>query len=92
MTPSFDPNRSVATLTISELETFIKATINQTVPQQASRLIPSELDINAPFDNTAPSFLDIIESHLASVPEEVWQKIPTDASKNFDKYPDDAQF
>lgn len=60
ITTLFDPNRFVATLTIAELETFIQATIRQSIPQQTNSLIPPELDVNAPFDNTAPSFLDIV--------------------------------
>ena len=49
MTPtSFDPNRSVATLTIGELETFIRATISQSISSQPDNLIPTELDLTPP--------------------------------------------
>ncbi|MBJ7900283.1 MAG: hypothetical protein GC158_10270 [Cyanobacteria bacterium RI_101] len=82
-TTSFDPNRSVATLTMGELETFIRATISQSISSQTDNLIPTERDLNAPFDVTAPSFLDIIEGHLANVPEEAWEEVPSDTAKNF---------
>lgn len=85
-TASFDPNRSVATLTIGELETFIRATISQSISSQPDNLIPTDLDLNAPFDVTAPSFLDIIEGHLAKVSEEAWEEVPSDAAKNFKDY------
>jgi hypothetical protein len=75
-TTPFDPNRSVATLTIAELETFIRATIRQSISPQPDSLIPPGLDIEAPFDSTAPSFLDIVESHLGKVPEEAWDEVP----------------
>lgn len=83
MTPtSFDPNRSVATLTIGELETFIRATISQSISSQPDNLIPTELDLTPPFDITVPSFLDIIERHLVNVPEEAWEEVPSDSAKN----------
>lgn len=85
-TTPFDPNRSVATLTIAELETFIRATIRQSIPHQTNSLIPPDLDINTPFDSTAPSFLDIVESHLSKVPEEAWDEVPSDAAQNFKDY------
>jgi hypothetical protein len=82
-TTSFDPNRSVGSLTISELEAFIRATISQSISSQSDNLILPEIDIQVPFDVTAPSFLDIVDECLSNVPEASWEDVPNDAAKMF---------
>ncbi|GBF79679.1 hypothetical protein [Aphanothece sacrum] len=77
----FEPNRSVASLTLGELENFIKQTIYQYNQQ---KLTHSEDD--QPFDETVPSFLQIVTENADKIPDKLWETVPEDASENLDYY------
>ncbi|MBR8833120.1 MAG: hypothetical protein DSM106950_03500 [Stigonema ocellatum SAG 48.90 = DSM 106950] len=77
----FEPNRSVASLTLGELENFIKKTINKYNQQN---LIYSEKD--QPFDETVPPFWQIVTENAAQIPDELWESLPSDASEKLDHY------
>lgn len=85
-TTSFDPNRSVASLTLAELEAFIKQTIQQTEQSPPKYLISALAELDTPFDASAPPFWQVIASHTAQIPDEVWATIPEDASEQVDHY------
>ena len=77
----FEPNRSVASLTMAELEAFIKQTIEQSDRARESSIIPSEIILDAPFDETAVPFWEITAALAADVPDEIWATVPEDASE-----------
>lgn len=78
----FDADRSIATLTIAELEQFIQTTIQS----HLNHLILPTRELDTPFDPTAPSFGAIATQHATQVPDEIWQTVPDDASENMDRY------
>ena len=82
----FDPNRSVASLTMAELEAFVRKTVQQTEKSPPKSLIPPETDLESPFDPSAPPFWEIVAERAASLPDEVWATIPEDASEQVDRY------
>ncbi len=77
----FEPNRSVASLTLGELENFIKKTINKYAQQN---LISSEED--RPFDEAVPPFWQIVTENADKIPDELWETVPEDASEKLDDY------
>jgi hypothetical protein len=77
----FEPNRSVASLTLGELENFIKKTINKYNQQN---LIYSEE--NQPFDETVRPFWQIVTENADQIPDEIWSSVPSDASEKLDHY------
>ncbi|MDY6804437.1 MAG: hypothetical protein SXA11_11615 [Cyanobacteriota bacterium] len=77
----FEPNRSVASLTMAELEAFIKQTIEQSDRSRESSVIPSHIILDAPFDETAVPFWEITSALAAEVPDEIWATVPEDASE-----------
>jgi len=93
---SFDPNKSVASLTMAELEAFIKEIVQKSDVASAtlrdrsreSSIIPSHimLEANAPFDETAVPLWEITAARAANVPDEIWATIPEDASEQVDRY------
>ena len=93
---SFDPNKSVASLTIAELEAFIKEIIQKSDVASAtlrerteeSSIIPSHimLEADAPFDETAVPLSEIVAALAAEVPDEIWATVPKDASEQVDRY------
>ena len=93
---SFDPNKSVASLTMAELEAFIKEIVQKSDVASAtlrersreSSIIPSHimLEANAPFDETAVPFWEITAALAAEVPDEIWATVPEDASEQVDRY------
>ena len=85
-TTPFDPNRSVASLTMAELEAFVRKTIQQTEKSPPKSLIPPETDLESPFDPSAPPFWEIVAESAAKIPDEVWATIPEDASEQVDRY------
>lgn len=82
---SFEPNRYVASLTIAELEAFIKEIIQQSDRSRESSVIPSHIILDAPFDETAVPLWEIIAARAAEVPDEIWATIPEDASEQVDR-------
>lgn len=82
----FNPDRSVASLTMAELVTFIQETIAQTIRPESSTLIPSEIDLDSPFDRSAQPFWEIVAEEMADLPDEVWTAIPENASEQVDRY------
>jgi hypothetical protein len=46
-TTPFDPNRSVGSLTMAELEAFVRKTIQQTEKSPPKSLIPPETDLES---------------------------------------------
>jgi len=78
----FDPNRSIATLTVAELEKFVQATIQA----YTSHLVPPTSELNTPFDSSVQSIGAIAAEHASQIPDEVWQTVPENASENVDKY------
>ena len=85
-TTSFDPNRSVASLTMAELEAFVRKTVQQTEKSQPKSLIPPETDLESPFDPSAPPFWEIVAERAAEIPDEIWETVPEDASEQVDHY------
>ncbi|NEP45796.1 MAG: hypothetical protein F6K35_43970 [Okeania sp. SIO2H7] len=83
---SFEPNMSVASLTIAELEAFVKKIIQQSDRSQESSIIPSHIILDAPFDETAVPFWEITAALAAEVPDEIWATVPEDASEQVDRY------
>jgi hypothetical protein len=82
----FDPNRSVASLTMTELEAFVKKTIQQTEKSQSKSLIPPETNIESSFNPSAQPFWEIVAARAAKVPDEIWETVPEDASEQVDRY------
>lgn len=80
-TTPFEPNRSVASLTLGELENFIKQTVYQYNQQN---LTLSKID--KPFDETASPFWQIVTESADNIPDDLWNTIPEDASENLDHY------
>lgn len=78
----FNPERSIATLTIAELEQFIQTTIQK----YTHHLIPPTIELDTPFDSTVPSFGTIVAEQSGNISDDIWQTIPEDASENLDKY------
>lgn len=85
-TTPFDPNRSVASLTMAELATFVRETIQQTTNHQPQNLISGEIDLDSPFNPSAPPFREIVAEQTANIPDEVWAIVPEDASEQVDRY------
>ena len=54
-----------------------------------------EKSINSPnkftFDHNAPPIWEVVAKLSAQVPDEEWQKLPTDLAMNFDDYQRDRQ-
>lgn len=82
----FDPNRSVASLTIAELETFVRQTVQKAQQSQPLSLIPPETNLESSFDPSAPPLWKIVTESAAQIPDEIWATIPEDASKQVDSY------
>ena len=78
----FNPERSIATLTVGELEQFIQTTIQK----YTQHLIPPTSELDTPFDPTVPSFGTIVAEQSTNISDDIWQTIPEDASKNIDTY------
>ncbi|MCW6038032.1 hypothetical protein K4A83_17390 [Spirulina subsalsa FACHB-351] len=85
-TTSFDPQRSVASLTLGELEAFVRQTIQNTETSQRNSLIPPETNLDSSFDQSAQPFWQIVTESVAEVPDEVWETLPEDASEQIDHY------
>ncbi len=93
---SFEPNKSVASLTMAELEAFIKeivqksdvasATLRERTQAEESSIIPSHIILDAPFDETAVPFWEITAALAAEVPDEIWATVPEDASEQVHRY------
>ncbi|MEL4894498.1 hypothetical protein [Crocosphaera sp. Alani8] len=77
----FEPNRSVASLTLGELENFIKETISK---HNQETLTTSEEA--QPFDETVPPFWQIVTENADKIPDELWDTVPEDASEKLDDY------
>ncbi|MDY6786217.1 MAG: hypothetical protein SW833_27335 [Cyanobacteriota bacterium] len=75
-TTPFDSNRSVASLTIAELETFVRQTVQQAEKYQQKCLIPLQTDRYSHFDRSAPPFWEMVAECAAKIPEEVWVTAP----------------
>ena len=83
----FEPDRSVASLTLAELENLIEDIVekyNQKSQEKQSKLI--EFSKEANFDETARPLWEIIEERTSTIPDEDWAKVPADASERLDYY------
>ena len=80
----FEPDRSVASLTLTELENLIKDIVEKYNQQSQPKLI--EFSKEANFDETARPLWEIILETASTIPDEDWAKVPEDASERLDYY------
>jgi type I restriction enzyme S subunit len=71
---------------MTELEAFVRKTVQQMEKSQPQSLISPETDLESPFDPSAPPFWEIVAECAAEIPDEIWETVPEDASEQVDRY------
>lgn len=83
---SFDPQRPISSLTVTELEALVKQTVRETVQVSQTTLRSAQLDLNAPFDTSVPPFGQIATQHTSLISDELWASVPEDSSEQVKRY------
>jgi|SanBayMetagenome_1026888.scaffolds.fasta_scaffold230571_2 hypothetical protein len=82
----FEPDRSVASLTLAELENLIKDIVEKYQKSQQKQPKLIEFSKEANFDENHRPLWEIVVESASTIPDEDWAKVPEDASERLDYY------